>query len=600
MRCFHDSRDPLYRSPGGAQPCGTSVRIRLRVDSADPPQKVLLRVWDRDERFLPMTAASGGLYEAELTLPERPCLLWYDFHIWYRRHFFWYGNAEDGLGGAGAPVWGSARSFQITVYDPAFTAPEWVRGAVFYQIFPDRFAGGCGARPAPEAGRVFHANWDDDPLPITDPKDENANGIDFFGGTLNGITEKLPYLASLGVTALYLNPVFKAHSNHRYDTEDYRRIDPLLGNGDDFRRLCEKARQAGIRIVLDGVFNHTGSTHPFFLDARAHEDSPYRDWYLFRHWPDDYVCWWDFVRLPDLNKENPEVCGEFFTGPRSVLRSWLQEGAAGWRFDVADELPMELLRKARDAARETVADALMLGEVWEDASNKISYGQMRCYCLGDTLDGVMNYPLRAASLSFLTGEIDASVWKRRMDSLYENYPEPFAACLLNVMGTHDRARCLNVLTGMEGKKIPRGKQGGVRLTEAQKSEGKRLLLILLAMTVAMPGMPCVYYGDEAGMEGTEDPFCRRTFPWGKEDRELTEDFRTVLARKKTCTALQRGTLSVAAPSPDVLIITRQAGRECCVTAVNRGLSDCVCTTSAGECSVPARSAVFLTAPEKAD
>lgn len=570
MNCYHNSREALYRTPSGAQPCGTEITLRLRVEDERRPDKVLLRIWDGGERFCEMSPVESeeSLYEARFALPETPCLVWYDFHVWSAGHFFWYGNAEDGLGGEGAPVWGSARSFQITAYDPAFRAPEWTRGAVFYQIFPDRFRKDGGS--AHRAGKRDMLAWET-PVPYrADPETGDFQALDFYGGSLRGIAEKLPYLEALGVTAIYLNPSFEATSNHRYDTVDWKRIDSLLGDEADFSALCAAAKKRGIRIILDGVFSHAGAMNPDFLAARHSRDAERFGWFVFNNWPDDYKCWWGFRNLPELDKNHPSVREHFLSGDDSVVRHWLRAGSAGWRLDVADELPMDYLRELRKNARAQRGDAFVLGEVWEDASNKVSYGEMRCYCLGDTLDGVMNYPLREAAIDFLTGRQSAGAFKRRMDSLYENYPAPFAQCLLNLMGSHDRARVVNVLCGADGEDIPRAQRGKLRLTARQRETGKRLEKMLLWLMCFMPGMPCVYYGDEAGMEGATDPFNRAPFPWGQEDGELQAFFAETLRRYHECDLLLDGALEIEAPCDEILCVRRHQDGKGMMLCLNRG------------------------------
>ena len=332
MNCYHNRREALYRTPSGAQPCGTEITLRLRVEEERQPDKVLLRAWYGEEHFYDMLPSEDDarLYEVCVALPKTPCLFWYDFHVWSAGHFFWYGNAEDGLGGEGAPVWGSARSFQVTVYDPAFRVPEWTRGAVFYQIFPDRFRTDADARS--RAGKRDMLAWDT-PVPYrADPETGDFQALDFYGGSLRGIAEKLPYLESLGVTALYLNPCFEATSNHRYDTVDWKRIDPLLGDEADFSALCAEAEKRGIRILLDGVFSHAGAKNPDFLAARRSRDAKRFDWFLFNTWPDDYKCWWGFRNVPELNKNAPGVREYFLSDPDSVTRRWLKAGSSGWRW----------------------------------------------------------------------------------------------------------------------------------------------------------------------------------------------------------------------------------------------------------------------------
>lgn len=570
MRMLHDSRSELFRSPGGAQPCGETVRLCLRVDG-ETPETVYLRQWFGKESYTPMARVDGDptLYEARIRLPDTPVTLWYDFQVISGGQFYWYGNADDLLGGEGAQVYGQARSYQITVYDPAFRAPDWTRGAVFYQIFPDRFARDARGVLPMDAERHVHRDWNETPLWMIDPASGDNVAHDFFGGTLRGIAEKLPYIASLGVTALYLNPIFDARTNHRFDTNDWHAIDPALGTEDDFIRLCAAAEGMGIRIILDGVFSHSGASNPFFLDAQQNPDSPYRNWYHFEHWPDMYKSWWGFRTLPEIDKRQPAVVRYFLTGENAVVRRWLGDGASGWRIDVADELPMPFLSAMRRAIKAEKGDALIIGEVWEDASNKLTYGQMRNYCLGDTLDGVMNYPLRLAAIDFLLGAIDSHGFARRMASLYENYPPPFAASLLNVIGSHDRARTINVLAGAEGAELPRPDQACHVMEDQQRRLGIRRLRLMLQIIVSMPGMPCVYYGDEAGMTGCADPFNRGTFPWGKEDQALTAYFRKALRRRREVAALTDGKLAFETPGPDVLCIRREGNGRAAHTVVNR-------------------------------
>ena len=476
------------------------------------------------------------------------------------------GAPEDGSGcGEGVP--GSEESFQITVYDAAFTTPEWMREGIMYQIMVDRFCRGEGTEELLHARDgediILHGTWEEMPLLRIGETQDNA-ATDFFGGNLEGVRQKLPYLKDLGVTILYLNPIFRANSNHKYDTGDYRMIDPMFGDEEAFRRLCSEAAEMGIRIVLDGVFSHTGDDSVYFnrrgrygkTGACQDPESPYREWYTFNHWPDDYECWWGFRTLPNVTETNESYQRFIVSGEDSVVRHWLRAGASGWRLDVADELPMSFIRALRKAAREEKPDALVLGEVWEDASHKVSYGQMRSYVEGDTLDSVMNYPLREALIAFLTGERDAQATARAISCLIANYPAPFLYSLMNLMGSHDRARILNVLAGNDGDELPRAERANLRLTQEERMVGALREHLMLRFIVSMPGVPCVYYGDEAGLEGAADPFCRRTFPWGHEDRDLQAYYKRLIALRHAHPVLRSGYCRVFAPCPDVLCVLR--------------------------------------------
>lgn len=558
----HDSRDPLYRTPSGARPTGSDVILRCRADDA---RAVTLRLWwDDGEIRRPMTASprGAGLFEIRLTLPEQSGLLWYYFIVDFDGETRLYGNADDRLGGEGRLYDHEPPSFQLTVYDEEFDTPRWMREGLLYQIMPDRFA--ARGKNAPEAGWL-HEKWDEPPAIHVDPSTHDNRADDFFGGNFRGVMDRLDYLKELGVTAIYFNPIFRARSNHKYDTGDYETIDPSFGTREDFEALCGRARALGIRILLDGVFSHTGSDSRYFnrlgrydsLGAYQSLESPYASWYRFKRWPDEYDCWWGFETLPTVNKSDESYRRYILTGENAIVKRWLRRGASGWRLDVADELPVPFLRTLRKSVKSVDPDAAVLGEVWEDASNKVAYGQLRCYCLGDTLDSVMNYPLREGLIGFLLGEIDAYALKRRLDALYENYPAPFAAALMNLLGSHDKARVINRLSGAEPENRPREQRAFTPLSDAEYERGKRRFIKAWRFLCAMPGMPCLYYGDEAGAQGGDDPFCRGTYPWGHEDHALLEEIKRANHARLKSRAAQNGSLELIAPDADTLTVVRR-------------------------------------------
>ena len=321
-----------------------------------------------------------------------PGLYWYHFELdtpWGRS---FVRNVGRGVGDF-AP---DASDFQQTVYDKNFKTPDWLKGGIIYQIFPDRFYSSGTEKHDVRPSRVMR-RWGDEPF----WREEQMNGIwnnDYFGGDLKGIEEKLLYLANLGVTCIYLNPIFEANSNHRYDTADYEKIDPLLGTEDDLKSLCKTAReQYGISIILDGVFSHTGCDSKYFniysnyddVGAYNSKESPYYPWYKFINWPDEYHSWWGIKLLPEVIEETPEY-REYICGKNGILRKWLKCGISGWRLDVADELPDVFLDDLRRAVKDENSDAVIIGEVWEDATTKLAYGERRLYLLGEQLDSVMN------------------------------------------------------------------------------------------------------------------------------------------------------------------------------------------------------------------
>ena len=570
----HNTRDAFYRTPFGAAPCGTRVFLRLRVDAALEDARVSLKLWssDKAETLAMECVGIGGMwrtYEASFSAPQEPGLVWYHFMIETGSRMFYFGNADDGMGGHGR-VWDDPPpSFQVTVYDGAFATPQWMPDGIVYQIFPDRFFDGHdGALLARRQDIRVHERWDDAPDAIDERGAPEDAAKDFFGGNLRGIREKLDHLQSLSVSALYLNPIFKANSNHKYDTGDYTQIDSTFGDEEEFRALCAAAKERGIRVLLDGVFSHTGEDSAYFNrfgnydSVGAHQSalSRYFAWYKFNRHPDDYVCWWGVPTLPEINEMWPSFLDFIIRSPDAVVAKWLRAGAGGWRLDVADELPDEFIAMLRERVKAEDADACVIGEVWEDATNKVAYGQPRKYALGRGLDSVMNYPLRLTLIAFLTGQENAALARRRILVQKENYPKPMYYALMNLMGSHDRTRILNVLADRENPNIPAQEMGGYRLTSEEYALGAARLRLMIALVAGLPGMPSVYYGDEAGVQGLRDPFCRAAYPWGREDGELLDSFRKVLAVRRHLPVLRRGEVDVIAPHPDVLCVLRSISK----------------------------------------
>ena len=564
MELYHHSRNTECRFPVGAATTGT--RVRLRLFSTTEVRRAILRTWSGTTREYPMTPYGYRGWEVTIDLPQDPCTLWYDFRVEDERgRRFYCGNAHDKLGGVGATYLDPPPSFQITVYDPAFNPPEYLRNGIMYQVFPDRFA----RSKLPTTTRKdcsLHKDWEELPwVPYEILPGADNQPVDFFGGDLEGIRSKLPYLKDLGVTVLYLNPIFKARSNHRYDTGDYERIDPFLGTEEGFSQLCREAEGMGIKVMLDGVFSHTGEDSIYFnrygtyksLGAYQSRDSKYYPWYRFMRFPDIYASWWNIPTLPEVNKDVPSF-RKFILGERGIGRLWIRRGAIGWRLDVADELPMDFLRQLRTAVKAENPDAALLGEVWEDATNKVAYGVLRNYALGDTLDSVMNYPLREVLIRFFTHQADAHQVVRLIRSQQENYPAPFYYSLMNLQGSHDRARILNALVKRDyADMLPRDR-GRQKLPEDLKKLAVRRLKKMLSLIIALPGMPALYYGDEAGMEGASDPFCRGTYPWGKEDVDLRAFVKKQFHLRHQRPALRLGLMEISAQDNDTLLVWRGA------------------------------------------
>ena len=597
----HHTLNPFDRKPQGAVATGGQVRLRLTVEDEQAPVELFLRVWNGDERRYPMRplGLKDGrmIYEAQIGVGDKPRLLWYRFECEYKGEHVVLGAPGDHTG-CGEGVMGSEESFQLTVYDAAYDTPAWMRDGVMYQIMVDRFCHGEGTDALMHAkdgqNIILHEDWNEMPfLNIAENGDNFAN--DFFGGNLEGVRQKLPYLKQLGVSVLYFNPIFCARTNHKYDTSDYRRVDPMFGDEQALARLCKEAEALGMRVMLDGVFSHVGDDSLYFnrrgtygehVGAYRDPDSPYYKWFTFRHWPDDYECWWGFKTLPNVNEMDEDYRRFILEDDDSVVRHWVRKGTSGWRLDVADELPMPFLRELRRQVKDVSGDAAVLGEVWEDASHKVAYGQMRSYVLGDTLDSVMNYPLRDALIAFLMAQKDAAAVAKELSSLAQNYPKPFLYALMNLMGSHDRPRILNVLAGNDGSDIPRSQRAGHRLSQEERMIGALREQLMLRFVFSVPGMPCIYYGDEAGVEGCADPFCRRTYPWGREDQDMLARYKAMAAMRNGHPVLKTGECAYIAPCSAVLGVIRKnengkdafgkkAENACAVTLINRSAREVV-------------------------
>ena len=564
VEAHHRPFDERFRAPLGAVKCGESVR--LFIETGDNCREAFLAAGDE---LIKMTPCPGG-FETVYTAPAAPQVVWYSFRL----------GGGLSLGADGVEN-RSVRPFQLTVYAPDFKTPDWAQGAVMYQIFPDRFrregsAPAKGAAYHRRLGRAIemHRSWDE---PVKWQGGEEYTPNDFYGGTLLGIEKSLPELRARGVDVIYLNPVFESDSNHRYNTADYLKIDPILGTNSAFERLCRSAAKLGIRVILDGVFSHTGDDSVYFdrrgvypgPGAYQSRESEYYSWYDFREYPDDYRCWWGFKSLPEVNENDPGWQSFVLTGERSVVKTWLRSGASGYRLDVADELPDKTLETLRRSVKGEKPDSLIIGEVWEDATTKISYGERRRYALGSALDSVMNYPLRRALTDFALGRTDAMELCDFLVSQKLNYPAPMYHCLMNLLSTHDTARIRTLLgLGGEGEGLSREQQAGVTLSSEQNERARRLQMLCAAVQFALPGMPCVYYGDEEGMQGLRDPFCRA--PYVRLDGKLREYYASLAAQRHASPALMHGDAAFAAPTPEVVCILRFTQGSVTLTAVNRG------------------------------
>lgn len=589
---IHNPRNPYCRTPFGAIRTGETLTLQIAVPHTFAVCEAVLHCTFFDlekdtaenagiSRDFPLSHSDSDVFGSEyavfgikLSLKGFVGLIFYHFHLQREGgEPYFYGQMDatpehpDITGGiyqnTPCPEW------QITVYRPQET-PAWFGNGITYGIFPDRFC-----KSGKTTSDTPLSPWNAVPKYLPDT-DGIIRRDDFFGGDLEGIRSRLPYLHSLGVRTLYLNPIFAAYSNHRYDTADYEHIDPRLGTEDDFCALCTAAHELGMRVLLDGVFSHTGSVSRYFnVDGRFPDSgaaqspsSPYFLWYRFRNWPDDYECWWDVKSLPCTNEEEPTYLDYILRSEDSIVRRWTRAGADGWRLDVADELPDGFLDILRQTVKSERPDALVLGEVWEDASCKVAYSHRRRYLLGRQLDGVMNYPLRSCILDFLGGH-DAFYVRQTVEHLQENYPPETLYSCLNFLGTHDTPRILNVL-GADSVPESMTEQAEYLLNSDEYQRGKTSLMLASALLYAFPGSPMIFYGDEAGLCGWGDPFNRRGYPWCSQDRELIQWFTLLGTVRNHSEALQRGTLQFLYAQNDLLAFIRETTCETVLIIANRG------------------------------
>ena len=572
----YNSRDAFYKSIFGSVEAHQGFRLSVLLPR-DGYVKGVVAVFNKDnEKSLSFEMTDdcnnleGNFYTRSTEVSLEEGLYFYHFIAYTVEGERILHHVGGGFGDF-APKKGS--DFQLTVYEKGFETPTHTRGGIIYQIFPDRFARGENSLSYP-TDRYIKADWSEPPE-YTQADTFKCLGNDYYCGNLKGIEQKLDYIASLGATMIYLNPIFEAHSNHRYNTADYFKIDPMLGSEADFTSLCQKAKEKGIDIILDGVFSHTGADSIYFNAKKRYgedgaynnKESEYYSWYKFKGDTKEYHSWWGVKSLPEINEDDPSFT-EFITGENGVIRYWMRKGASGFRLDVADELPDAFLDKVRTAVKAENPDGYLLGEVWEDATNKISYGARRRFLRGSQLDGVMNYPFANAIIDFVCGS-DGKDFAEAIMTILENYPPQTLHNLMNHIGTHDTARILTRLAGEPVMGRKRDWQAKQTLSPEQYEKGKKMLKLAALLQYTLTGIPSLYYGDEAGLTGYGDPFCRGTYPWGNEDTELLDFYKKLGWARRSCTAFKEGKLEFLAVGLGYVVFRRFDKESSAIIGINR-------------------------------
>lgn len=571
-----DSRKTEYKSKIRAIATNESVKLRIIVPRSMACHGASLCVHKDNEENCFYSMFWAGMCGDDREYWElhfnatTPGLYWYHFELDTAWGKSFIRNVGHGIGDF-AP---DGNDFQQTVYDEGFTTPDWLKGGLIYQIFPDRFYNSKKPKKNVRASRVIR-EWGGEPY----WREDQMNGIwnnDYFAGDLYGIEQKLPYLKDLGVTCIYLNPIFEANSNHRYDTADYEKIDPLLGTENDLKQLCKIAKEEfGIAVILDGVFSHTGCDSKYFnlysnydtVGAYNSKESPYYSWYKFTDYPNEYRSWWGIKLLPEIIEED-EGYREYICGKNGILRKWLRCGISGWRLDVADELPDVFLDDLRRAVKEENEDAVIIGEVWEDATTKTAYGERRRYFLGNQLDSVMNYPFAEAVLNFVKYK-NAEAFFDGILSIIENYPPQVTNALMNHIGTHDTERAINRLAGEDCTGYGRHWQyEHNRLSQEDYLRGISMMKIASLIQYTLPGVPSLYYGDEIGMQGLKDPFNRECMAWDNQNKELLRWYKRLGEIRRGCKCLAKGEFIPVFSSHKTIAYKRSDGSSELLLAVN--------------------------------
>lgn len=556
IKVMHDSQSIIYRRPFGAVEEGQKVKLSIDIEKEIVVAIELLQ-FDGTKVNMGMEKEylnSGNYrYSIEIDTEDALGVLGYYFILIDGYDRVYYGNNDEHLGGIGQIYTYNPVPYQITIYKKS-NLPEWYKEGIIYQIFVDRFCNGNddGSINNPKKNSFIYGRWDDTPVYIKDYQGRTIRW-DFYGGNIRGIIKKLDYIKSLGVNIINLSPIFKSSSCHKYDAGDYDIIDEMFGTEEDFKELCEKAKSKDIKIILDGVFSYTSSDSRYFNKAGNYDEigayqspnSKYHNWYKFNRYPYGYECWWGIEGRPNINVMNNSYIDFLVNRDNSIIKKWIDLGASGWRLNVTDELPDEFIEIIRDRLDTLDKETVLIGDVWDDASNKISYSKKRRYLYGKEIQSVTNYPLRESLINFTRGYIKSDKLKKKVMSLYENYPREVFLGNINLIGTSDTERILTVLDG-----------------------NMRCLKIIVALQFTIPGVPLIYYGDETGVTGGKDPDNRKSYPWENEDVDLIGFYKRIAQIRNGQDALKKGDFNIFDTEEDIFAFERVYENERIVVVVN--------------------------------
>ena len=556
IQVVHDSQSIKFRKPFGAVEVGQKVKLSINIDSEIIVAVELIQF---DGTRLNMGMQKEYLnngefrYSVEIDTSDALGILEYYFILINGYDRLYYGNNDERLGGIGQVYTYNPVPYQVTVYEKSYI-PNWYKEGVIYQILIDRFHNGNEDNTinSPKENSFIYGRWDDNPMYIKDTLGKIARW-DFYGGNIKGIVKKLGYIKSLGASIIHLSPVFKSSSCHKYDTGNYEFIDEMFGTNNEFIELCEVAESKGIKIILDVVLSYTSSDSKYFNKSGNYNDigayqspnSKYHDWYKFIRYPYQYESWWGISERPNINSMEKGYIDYIIKNDNSIIKKWIDFGASGWRLNVIDELPDEFIESIRTRMQEINKDTVLLGDIWDDASNKVSYSKRRKYLQGKEVQAVTNYPLREYLINFIKGYITSDRFRQKIMSLYENYPRESFYGNINVVGTNDTERILTVLDG-----------------------NIELLKLLVVIQFTLPGVPLIYYGDETGLKGGKEPDNRKSYPWGNEDKNLINFYHKIVSIRNNENGLKKGDLNIHETDSDVLVFERNYENEKVIVLVN--------------------------------
>jgi len=556
IQVIHDSQSLEFRKPFGAIEVGQKVKLSIKVDR-EIVVAVQLTMFDgtRLSKGMQKEYLNSGefKYSVEIDTSDALDLLEYYFILIDGYDRLYYGNNDEHLGGIGQIYNYNPVPYQVTIYEKSYI-PNWYKEGVVYQILIDRFCNGNADKVvnSPKENSFIYGRWDDNPMYIKDNVGRIARW-DFYGGNIKGIIKKLDYIKSLGANIIQLSPIFKSSSCHKYDTGNYELIDEMFGTNDEFEELCEIAESKGIRIILEAVLSYTSSDSKYFNKLGNYDDigaynspnSKYHNWYKFIKYPYQYEAWWGINERPNVNVMEKSYINYIIESKNSIVKKWIGLGVSGLRLNVIDELPDEFIELIRKRMQEINKETVLLGDIWDDASNKISYSKRRKYLQGSEVQAVTNYPLRESLINFTKGYITSHRLKQKIMSLYENYPRESFYGNINIAGTNDTERILTVL-----------------------DENIELLRLLVVIQFTLPGVPLIYYGDETGLKGGKEPDNRRSYPWGKENKYLIDFYKDISNIRNNENGLKKGDINIYETDPDVFAFERNYENEKVVVLVN--------------------------------